>query len=871
MTERKKMKEKYSFSKDHPLLDRPRLYGLLEEALLYPILMVEAGAGWGKTQGVHSFLRRSDAIIIWVQLSPRDNLGGRFWEHYTGAMHQAGGDTGTRLAELGFPETIFHFDRFMTLTYEKNRPRKKYITVFDDFHFIQDPAILLFFSRFLAVPPPDTATILISRTEPALNTLSLLSRGILTRISAEELRFTPEEIDGYFQMLRIPLSGEEAAQIYRDTEGWPLAVDLIARELKNGNEAGKNYTPFLKDSFRKIEDSLFAAQGKVQQKFLIKLSLLDYWPQELLEELPEEKGSMDKINSLSSFIRYDTYLRGYRIHNLFLDFLREKQEVLTSGEIRAVYIRAAEWCLKNKLRLDAAAHYEKAGDPQGLRRVIDSFPRIPPQRVTAFLLDITNRLLSSREVPPGQKEEDDLFFLYYIVRAKLFMCLGNYEESTAISQEAIRRFEPLPSSPRRSRILQAAYNNLGTLILFTCRFTRNYDAARCFEQGFLHYQENPEPAREQTSHSNLGSYVIQVGPPAEPGEIERSLDALTLAVPFAAASLNGYLRGVDSLARAELAYYQADLNTAEKFARQAVFQGREKKQYEVENRALFYLMRICVHRGNFSEIRDFQRQLKAQLEIPSYINRHTIHDIGMGRFYAHLGLTKHIAPWIRSEYEERDLNALFHNFEIMVNLLRLFSEKDYAAIRTILENKKTRRELESYLLGKLELTILESAARYHLGEEEKARILLEEAWKLAASCSLDMPFIEMGEDMRLLAEALLARKDVPGPEGGGIPRPWLENIRNRASAYHKMRSLAAEQYQAAEQWARKQGVYLTFRERTILSSLVDGLARKEIAVKTGLSLNTVKGVISAIYGKLGAVNRADAIRIALDMEKFPRV
>jgi LuxR family maltose regulon positive regulatory protein len=860
----------FPLPEDQPLLERPRLYRILEEALAYPVLVVEAGAGWGKTLGVHAFLRRCDADIIWVQLSPEDNLGWRFWEHYAGAVAQAAGDLGARLAELGFPETIQHFDRYMALTYEKTRPRRQYITVFDDFHLIQDPAILLFFSRFLTLPPPDAVTILITRTEPALNTLALLSRGFLRRVTAEELRFSREEIAGYFRLLGIPLSGEDAAHISGDTGGWPLAVDLIARELKNG-KAGGNYTPFLKDSFRKIADSLFTTLDEAQRQFLTQLSLLDYWPQELLEGLPEA-GMAEINNSLSTFIRYDPYLRGYRIHPLFLDFLREKQHALPPGEIRAIHTRAAEWCLKNKLRLDAAANYGRAGDCRGLLRVIDLLPRIPPRRVTAFLLDIINRMLPP-EAPPEAEETEDPSVLRYIVRAKLLMCLGNYEESAAVSRKAVSRFEPLPPGPRRSRILQAAYTNLGTLILFTCRYTRNYDAAPWFERAFAHYRENPEPVRGQTSQSNLSSYILQVGAPVKPGEIEGALDAFTRAVPFAAASLDGYLYGADSLARAELAYYQADLNSAEQFARQAVFQGREKKQYEVENRALFYLMRISVHRGNFSEIPEFQRQLEAQLEIPGYINRHTLHDIGMGRFYAQLGLTGNIAPWMQSEYEERELNALFHTFDIMVNLWRLFSEKEYSAVIEILGDEKNRRVLESFLLGKLELTVLEAAARFRLGEEERARILLEEAWKLAAPASLDMPFIELGEDMRLLAEALLARKDLPAPEGGGtggIPRPWLESIRNRASAYRKMVSLAAEQYQAAEQQVRKPGIYLTFRERNILSALIQGLTRQEIAAKTGLSLNTVKGVISALYDKLGAVNRADAIRIALDRERFSR-
>jgi LuxR family maltose regulon positive regulatory protein len=353
-----------------------------------------------------------------------------------------------------------------------------------------------------------------------------------------------------------------------------------------------------------------------------------------------------------------------------------------------------------------------------------------------------------------------------------------------------------------------------------------------------------------------------VGVPAEPGEIERAINMLASAIPYAAASLNGYLSGTDSLARAELAFYQTDLIKAEQFAREAVYQGREKKQYEVENRGLFYLMRIGIHTGHVPEIRELQWQLEAQLEIPEYLNRYTIYDIGMGRFYAQLGLTGKIAPWLRNEYEEGELNALFHNFDIMVKLRCHFSEKQYGLVASALEHEENWRELEGFLLGKLEITILEAAARYHLGEEEQALAVLEKAYLLAASDSLDMPFIELGEDMRLLAEAALFRK---GPRYGQIPRAWLENIRNRASAYSKKLPIVVEQYLRENQIGKQPLVYLTYRERGVLSGLAKGLTREDIGAETGLSLNTVKAVISVIYGKLGAKNRADAIRIAINL------
>jgi LuxR family maltose regulon positive regulatory protein len=48
----------------------------------------------------------------------------------------------------------------------------------------------------------------------------------------------------------------------------------------------------------------------------------------------------------------------------------------------------------------------------------------------------------------------------------------------------------------------------------------------------------------------------------------------------------------------------------------------------------------------------------------------------------------------------------------------------------------------------------------------------------------------------------------------------------------------------------------------VLTGLSQGLTREEIAGLSAISVNTVKSTIRSIYNKLGAVNRADAIRIA---------
>jgi DNA-binding NarL/FixJ family response regulator len=111
-----------------------------------------------------------------------------------------------------------------------------------------------------------------------------------------------------------------------------------------------------------------------------------------------------------------------------------------------------------------------------------------------------------------------------------------------------------------------------------------------------------------------------------------------------------------------------------------------------------------------------------------------------------------------------------------------------------------------------------------------------------------MPFIELGEDMKNLTDAALADEKFP------VPRPWLETIRNKSSVYAKRLTTIMEQYRNVP--------YLTSQELSILAGISRGYTREEIARASSLSINAVKNMIKAIYDKLGAFNRADAIRIA---------
>jgi DNA-binding NarL/FixJ family response regulator len=56
---------------------------------------------------------------------------------------------------------------------------------------------------------------------------------------------------------------------------------------------------------------------------------------------------------------------------------------------------------------------------------------------------------------------------------------------------------------------------------------------------------------------------------------------------------------------------------------------------------------------------------------------------------------------------------------------------------------------------------------------------------------------------------------------------------------------------------------MTPRERQVLELLGDGMSNRAIAEHLGISEHTVKFHLAAVYGKLGATTRAEAVRRAL--------
>jgi LuxR family maltose regulon positive regulatory protein len=449
-------------------------------------------------------------------------------------------------------------------------------------------------------------------------------------------------------------------------------------------------------------------------------------------------------------------------------------------------------------------------------------------------------------------EELEKIVIYHAQRARILMSLNRYEEAIADIDARLEKYSRMPRSAFTNRILCTEYTVLGVAVYLTAPGTDRYDFDELFEKADYYYRLTPYPISGPVTSVGLDTWVSKVGTTRK-GAMEEYIESLSRAIPHVSNVLNGMMYGLDDLARGELCFYKGDLKEAIKFLNQALQKAQERNQYEIRNRALFYLLRIGIAQGDYEKIQTLFKDLEAQLDMKEYFTRYTSFDIVSSWYFSIMRQPQLTANWILGNFAKGSLGTFDESFGDFVRAKLFYSNKRYAELLLFLENE---RVLEAVLFGRLEMKVLEAVCLYQNKNRDGALRAFKEAYDMALSNGLLMPFTEMGNDMRTLTR--VAMRD----PRGGIPREWLEQVNRRAATYAKRLNWVVSEYKKANNLGKD--VHLSPREIEILYDVYHGLSRSEIAVSHNLSVSTVKMVLSSIYSKLGADNIADVIRVALE-------
>ena len=850
-------------------MPRPRLDRIFDQVTQSKLVYVVAGAGYGKTRAVRQYINshQDDAVVRWIQLTEGDNVVSRYWDNFTHVVQADNPELADKLRNLGFPETTTQFNQFVSILKKHEHRSHKAFLVLDDFHLIHSESALRFAERCANLNVPGSCVIIISRTQPDINTTSLFTDESASIITEDELCFTPEEIATYLEKCGIRTSRRDIPKIYDATKGWALAVSLLALILKR-TTGNLDYTlkSMKQNIFKIMEAEAWIDFPESVQKMLAGVPLLSDLPVTPLREIFDSATNnnvsiLESTPQLSSFVWFDSFINDYRIHPLYLEFLQKKQHILTDEERTLMYKKAVSWCDENNFPTGAMSYHAKLHNYDKMIKLFISFPFKMSHDKCEYFLEILESIGDmGNDDSTCNSDEENFMLLWLKVEfiPLLLIGVGKYEEAMKYAQDVIIKWEN-SNSPAASALLYSAYSNLSCADMYLCISTHKYKAPEYLAKAVAYYKSAMMPKHDGDEAffiTHVRSFACLVGVGAELEDFNRFLEASKETAAYIAQTSHYMYHGYDDLVSCEIAFFKNDLTAAKIHANKTVQKAREKGQYSIAMVATGYLLRIATYEGDAAKAKNILKQLEDYLEIPQLWNAQLLYDLYTGLFYANIRLPELVPQWLSANDLESEEETRIPIRELIVAAKCHVAAKNYEWAVTFLCNSYPRAIHERFVFGELSLTISLAVARFNAGDIEEGMKDFKKAYELSYGGVFCMHFIEHGKEMSTLINEVLKRSD------SSIPNEWLKEIGRKAAVFAKKAAVVANAIRIKENV--KEVIHLSDREKDVLVDLYHGLSRDEIASHRYLSVNTVKKILQSIYIKLDAGNNVDAVRIALD-------
>lgn len=335
-----------------------RLFG----SITHGVVVLQAPAGHGKSTVMHQVKTTCEAVgflTAWLTFDEADNDTRRFLIHFQALLNALRGDAST--AQEQATEDIedssrrrrsdWIIDRLMAFT-------QPVALFFDDFQVLENPAILGLFRELLEHVPDNTRIFIGSRSMPELGLARLVVNAQALVLRPEDLRFSPAEVQEFFagtQGVDASHATEgELANIYRQTEGWPAALQLYRLSWINPavrRSLGDFSSSRPRELAEYLADNVLALQAPGIQDFLLRTALLTRLSAALCNAVTGHKDSQKILLTLERsglFVRsLDEHASWFEFHALFASFLRDQIYSRSESVALDVHQRAAKWHLQN--------------------------------------------------------------------------------------------------------------------------------------------------------------------------------------------------------------------------------------------------------------------------------------------------------------------------------------------------------------------------------------------------------------------------------------------------------------------------------------------------------------------------------------------
>jgi LuxR family maltose regulon positive regulatory protein len=822
--------------KDKTLFMRKSVVQALSNIWEYPLTVVEAPMGYGKTTAVKEYLSGSKAEVLWQTLTDDSATG--FWNGLSRLLGKLDPMVADRLAGVGVPSNSVFLDEAIRIVGSIEFLARTVI-VLDDYHLLSSGNIDRFIELLVKSEIPNLHIVVVSRSVFGENTTELVLKGYCYVIEKSSFELSRAEIVEYCRLNGVKLSTEEADFLVSYTEGWISAVYLCIMGFLQDKRIERQAS-----LYELIEKVVYRRCSVEVQEFLVNICIFDSFSSHQAEYM-WNKGNTEallgRLMAGNAFIKYDHVSQTYYMHNIFTSYLRRIFDRQGSDRQQAIWQVAGKWHVSIGEYIRALDCFYKAADFDSLLTAIelDKGNCITNEHKDRFI-----RYFS--ECPMEIKRDHPWACLIYAINLYSF----NEMELFAQQCEQVAGYiEFLPAEKEQAKAQLA-----GELELL-CSFAEYNSITRMSE----HHQraggllKGPAEFIDRNGSWTFGSPSVLYMFYRERGQLEQEVNGIIVAMPHYYQLTAGHGSGAEYVMQAEWYYYTGDFENAEIAAHKALYIARSQDQIAIVLCALFLQMRLAVLRGDLAHVLGILWQTREEIkERGLYPYIHTW-DMCEGFIYSCLNQEKKIPAWIvKGDLQDSSICFPSYAFFNIIWGKALLIGGQYLKLIGLAEEFIGMASVFPNLLGQVYTYIYEAAAKFKLGRHEDARKTLRKALDVAAPDQVIMPFAENGEyiaDMLVVLE-----KNGPYPEFIG-----------RINALFPLIAKSREAM-SAELGSRDNRSMLTERESAIAELVASGLSNQAIGKTLHIAEITVKKALQNIFAKLGISSRTALTKIMIEQK-----
>lgn len=377
--------------------------------------ILHSSAGYGKTSLLSQFIQDQQPLCAWYQITPDDDSIFPFLRHLIFSVQQQfptfaqdlkGWDLNLKFHNI---EELSQLSK--QLVNEFHKVKQPFIIVLDDYHHVSHVfSINYVMDQLLQFLPRHLHIMIATRKMPEWNCLlKLRMNNQLIECFEAEFVFSEEDVQFLFEAyFERKLSNEECQFVMQMTEGWAMAILLLAYQSKYSNQqlvdiahgSVANFLAYLSaEVFDQLDEQL--------QQDLLKVCIHQVISIEELKELYEEQWVEDLQQNLMKLAFVIPLAGGtkYRFHALFQQFLQQRLLEYSPVLFEHYHKEAAMYYASRNQGVQAVSH---AAQLKNKAQVTTLLTQFAPQLIEAGQFEYLLERL--RELSADEKTHQLLFY-----------------------------------------------------------------------------------------------------------------------------------------------------------------------------------------------------------------------------------------------------------------------------------------------------------------------------------------------------------------------------------------------------------------------------------------------------------------------------